>query len=151
MPNTTLNSEQIATACSQALQAGDRCAQSLGIDVLSCAPGQSTLEMTVTDAMSNGHGICHGGMIFTLADTAFAHACNSTNHNTVASGCSIDFLAAGKLGDKLTATAHERSRSGRTGVYDISVTNQNGSLIALFRGKSYQIPGELINLTGESH
>lgn len=149
MSNTALNLEQIATACSRALQAGDRCAQTLGIEVISCTPGQSTLVMTVTAAMSNGHGICHGGMIFTLADTAFAHACNSGNHNTVASGCSIDFIAAGKLGDKLIATAHERSRSGRTGVYDINVSNQDDVLIALFRGKSYQIQGELIKLTGE--
>lgn len=150
MTNSQLSPEQIATACSQALHAGDSCAHTLGIEILSCTPGQSTLRMTVTDAMSNGHGICHGGMIFSLADTAFAHACNSTNHNTVASACSIDFLAAGKLGDQLTAVATERSRAGKTGVYDISITNQDDTLIALFRGKSYQIRGALIDATGES-
>lgn len=150
MTNLQLTPEQIATACSQALHANDRCAQSMGIEVLSCTPGHSTLQMTVTDEMSNGHGICHGGMIFTLADTAFAHACNSTNYNTVASGCSIDFLAAGKLGEQLTASATERSRSGKTGLYDITITNQEGLIIALFRGKSYQIRGNLISPTGES-
>jgi acyl-CoA thioesterase len=93
----------------------------------------------------NGHDICHGGFIFTLADSAFAYACNSYNLNTVASGCAIDFLAPAREGDVLTAHAHESSASGRTGVYDIEVTHQRGEKIALFRGKSYRIKGHVVD------
>lgn len=100
--------------------------------------------MRVRNEMLNGHDVCHGGMIFTLADSAFAHACNNTNKVTLASGCSIDFLAPAREGDLLTATAQERSRSGRTGVYDIEVQRQDGTLIALFRGRSYQLKGTVI-------
>ena len=94
--------------------------------------------------MVNGHHICHGGLIFSLADTAFAYACNAYNLNTVASGCNIDFVAPGKEGDTLQATAVERSRSGRTGVYDVTVRDSAGNTVALFRGKSYRISGEVI-------
>ena len=104
--------------------------------------------MTVRADMLNGHAICHGGFIFTLADSAFAYACNSYNLNTVASGCAIDFLAPAREGDVLTAVAQERSASGRTGVYDIEVTNQRGEKIALFRGKSYRIKGHVIDTAG---
>ena len=100
--------------------------------------------MTVRGDMLNGHAICHGGFIFTLADSAFAYACNSYNLVTVASGCSIDFLAPAREGDVLTARGVERSASGRTGVYDIEVFNQRGEKIALFRGKSYRIKGHVI-------
>jgi acyl-CoA thioesterase len=100
--------------------------------------------MRVRKNMVNGHNICHGGMIFTLADSAFAHACNSKNNNTIASGCSIEYLAPGNLGDTLTATAIERSRGGKTGVYDITINNQDNITLALFRGKSYQIRGTLL-------
>jgi acyl-CoA thioesterase len=96
--------------------------------------------------MLNGHGTCHGGYIFTLADSAFAYACNSYNLTTVAAGCTIDYLAPGREGDVLTAIAQERSASGRTGVYDIEVINQRGEKIALFRGKSYRIKGHVIDL-----
>jgi len=101
--------------------------------------------MPVSASMLNGHAICHGGFIFTLADSAFAYACNSYNLSTVASGCAIDFLAPAREGDVLTAVGHERSASGRTGVYDIEVTNQRGEKIALFRGKSYRIKGHVID------
>jgi acyl-CoA thioesterase len=100
--------------------------------------------MTVRPDMVNGHHICHGGMIFTLADTAFAYACNSYNKNTVASACNIDFLAPGKEGEVLEAEAQERSLSGRTGVYDVTVRTREGRVVALFRGKSYRINGEVI-------
>lgn len=148
MSNNVLSPEALAAACSTVLDADDACAHAHGIEVKHTNPGMATLTMTVRDTMLNGHGMCQGGMIFTLADTAFAHACNSYNRNTVASGCSIDFLAPGKLNDTLTACAEERSRSGRTGVYDVSVTNQSGELIALFRGKSYQIKGNLVDEKG---
>jgi acyl-CoA thioesterase len=117
----------------------------LGMRIASVAPGRAEVSMTVRPDMLNGHAICHGGFIFTLADSAFAYACNSYNLVTVASGCAIDFLAPARAGDVLTAHAAERSSAGRTGVYDIDVTNQRGESIALFRGKSYRIKGHVID------
>jgi acyl-CoA thioesterase len=104
--------------------------------------------MTVRADMLNGHEICHGGFIFTLADSSFAYACNSYNLNTVASGCAIDFLAPAREGDVLVAVAQERSISGRTGVYDIEVKSEAGVKIALFRGKSYRIKGHVVDEQG---
>jgi acyl-CoA thioesterase len=98
--------------------------------------------MTVRDDMLNGHDICHGGLIATLADSTFAFACNSYDELTVASGFGIDFVAPGRLGDVLTACCHEVTKSGRTGVYDTEVTNQRGERIAVFRGRSYTIKGK---------
>jgi acyl-CoA thioesterase len=94
--------------------------------------------------MLNGHGICHGGFVFTLADSAFAYACNSYNLSTVASGCTIDFTAPARLDDVLTARAHERQQSGRTGVYDVEVAHQRAEIVALFRGRSYRVKGNMI-------
>ena len=98
--------------------------------------------MTVREEMLNGHEICHGGFIATLADTAFAFACNSYNELTVASGFSIDLIAPGRLGDVLTARCAEVSKAGRTGVYDTEITNQRGERIGVFRGRSYTIKGK---------
>ncbi|MFC6668712.1 hydroxyphenylacetyl-CoA thioesterase PaaI [Marinobacterium aestuariivivens] len=100
--------------------------------------------MPVAEAMIQGHDSCHGGYIFTLADSAFAFACNTYNAITVGAGCTIDYLAPAKLGDLLTARAQERSRSGRTGVYDVSIENQHGTTVALFRGRSHQVRGTLL-------
>lgn len=136
--------EQLAAACSEAMHQTDYAAQGLEISIDETRPGYARLSMTVRQDMLNGHGICHGGFIFTLSDTAFAHACNSYNRVTVASGCSIEYVAPGFLGDRLTAVAQERQRKGRTGVYDITVYNQNNEELAFFRGKSYQIKGNLI-------
>ena len=122
----------------------DNATNALGMQLISIAPGVATITMQVRSDMVNGHHICHGGLIFTLADSAFAYACNSYNLNTVASACHIDFLAPAREGDVLEATATERSASGRTGVYDIEVKVQGGKLVALFRGKSYRIKGEVI-------
>jgi acyl-CoA thioesterase len=122
----------------------DTASQGLGIRIVRVAPGVAQLAMTVRADMLNGHAICHGGFIFTLADSAFAYACNSYNLNTVASGCAIDFVAPAREGDVLAAHAHERSASGRTGVYDIEVTNQRGEKVALFRGRSYRIKGHVL-------
>jgi acyl-CoA thioesterase len=102
------------------------------------------MAMPVRGDMVNGHHICHGGFMFTLADSAFAFACNSYNQNTVASACHIDFLAPAREGDVLEAEAVERSLSGRTGVYDITLRTRSGKTVALFRGKSYRIKGEVI-------
>jgi acyl-CoA thioesterase len=127
-----------------AMYARDHTARSLGIKIEQVALGAATLTMSVRQEMVNGHDICHGGMMATLCDTAFAYACNSYNANTVASGFSIEILAPAKLGDTLVAVAVEQALRGRTGVYDIKLTNQNGDLIALFRGKSARIAGEVL-------
>ncbi|GAA0785421.1 hydroxyphenylacetyl-CoA thioesterase PaaI [Marinobacterium sediminicola] len=122
----------------------DYAAQGLCIEIEETRPGYARLSMKVRKDMLNGHGMCHGGFIFALSDTAFAHACNSYNKVTVASGCSIEYVAPGFLDDTLTAVAQERQRKGRTGVYDITVYNQNNEELAFFRGKSYQIKGTLL-------
>jgi acyl-CoA thioesterase len=135
----------IAEACAAAMYERDYAAQALEIQLVEISPGWARMTMTVRKDMVNGHDICHGGMIFTLADTAFAYACNSRNQVTVASGCMIDFVSPAHLSDVLTAEAKERALAGRTGVYDIEVTNQNGELIALFRGNSYRIKGHVVS------
>ncbi|HBR97556.1 MAG TPA: hydroxyphenylacetyl-CoA thioesterase PaaI [Gammaproteobacteria bacterium] len=148
-PPSTLSPQALAEACSAALAKDDHCAHALGIEVTHVEPGRAVLSMRVREDMLNGHNICHGGMLFTLADTAFAHACNSGNRNTVASACHIDYLAPGHVHDTLTAVAQARSRAGRTGVYDIEICNQDQVTIALFRGKSFQIQGNLVTPDGE--
>jgi acyl-CoA thioesterase len=145
MNDTPHDAQALAEAVAAAMFARDRASQALGMAIAAVAPGQATLTMTVRADMVNGHAICHGGLIFTLADSAFAFACNSYNLATVASGCTIEFLAPAREGDVLTARAHERSAAGRTGVYDIEVVNQRGETIALFRGKSYRIKGHVID------
>ena len=136
--------QALAEAVARSMWAEDRASQSMGMQIVAVAPGRAELTMPVRGDMLNGHAICHGGFIFTLADSAFAFACNSGNMNTVASGCSIDFLMPAREGDVLTAVAAERSSSGRTGVYDIEVRNQRSEVVALFRGKSYRIRGNVI-------
>ena len=136
--------QALAKAVAQAVWARDAATHALGMQLVHIAPGQCTLTMTVRPDMVNGHHICHGGLIFTLADSAFAYACNSYNRTTVASACHIDFLAPAREGDVLEAHAVERSASGRTGVYDITVRIRDGATVALFRGKSYRIQGEVI-------
>jgi acyl-CoA thioesterase len=139
---------QEAQALAERVAAGmyerDRASQAMGMQIAAIGPGYAELTMTVRADMLNGHAICHGGFIFTLADSAFAFACNSYNLTTVASGCAIDFVAPAREGDLLAAMARERSVSGRTGVYDIEVTNQRGETVAYFRGKSYRIKGHVI-------
>jgi len=138
------DAQRLADEVTQAMWVRDRASQGLGIELLSVKPGYAHLRMAVRADMVNGHHICHGGFIFTLADSSFAYACNSYNANTVASGCSIDYLAPAREGDVLEAEAVERSLAGRTGVYDITVRNPAGKTVALFRGKSYRIQGEVI-------
>ena len=136
--------QELANAATQAMWTRDNATHALGMTLVSVAPGHAVMRMTVRSDMVTGHHICHGGLIFTLADSAFAYACNSYNLNTVASACSIDFLAPAREGDVLEATAVERSTSGRTGVYDIEVKVLGANTVALFRGKSYRIKGEVI-------
>ncbi|OMG56295.1 phenylacetic acid degradation protein PaaD [Azonexus hydrophilus] len=141
---TPEEAQALADATAEAMWSRDRNAHTLGMTLIRVEPGKAVVTMQVRPGMVNGHHICHGGMIFTLADTAFAYACNSYNKNTVASACHIDFLAPAKEGDLLEADAVEQSASGRTGVYDITVRIAGGKTVALFRGKSYRISGEVI-------
>ena len=134
----------LAQEVAQAMWGRDHATQALGMSIVAVAPGSATIAMPVRQDMLNGHGMCHGGFMFTLADSAFAYACNSYNQNTVASACAIDFLAPARQGDVLEAEAVERSRAGRTGVYDITVKVRGGKTVALFRGKSYRIEGEVM-------
>lgn len=122
----------------------DAASQALGARMVSVGPGEARMTMTVRADMLNGHKTCHGGFIFALADSTFAFACNSRNAVTVASGCTIDYLAPGFEGDVLTAHAKEYSLAGRTGIYDVHVTNQDGKRVAIFRGRSYRIKGQVV-------
>ncbi len=140
----TVTSEELARRCAEVMWQEDRASQALGMSLDAVGPGTATLSMTVTETMINGHEICHGGLIFTLADSAFAFACNAYNKVTVAQHCSVTFLAPAKLGDRLTARAQERSLDGRSGIYDIRVDNQDGKAIAEFRGHSRTIKGHLV-------
>jgi acyl-CoA thioesterase len=136
--------QALAQAVADAMWSRDHATNALGMRIEAIGPGSASVSMPVRTDMLNGHAMCHGGFIFTLADSAFAYACNSYNQNTVASACHIDFLAPARAGDVLLAEAVERSASGRTGVYDITVRVQGGKTVALFRGKSYRIQGEVI-------
>lgn len=124
----------------------DPTSQALGMTLDEIRPGYARMSMLVRGDMLNGHGTCHGGYIFTLADSAFAFACNSHNHAAVGAGCTIDYLAPGREGDRLTAEAVEQAQLGRTGVYDIVVTNQEGRKIALFRGRSHRVSGHVVDV-----
>jgi acyl-CoA thioesterase len=134
--------QQIAEATRDAMWANDRASKALGMEVAAIGPGTATLTMAVREDMLNGHDLCHGGLIATLADSAFAFACNAYNEVTVASGFDVNIIAGARQGDVLTARAHEVSRAGRTGVYDITVVNQRGETVAAFRGRSYAMKGK---------
>ena len=136
----TLSPEDLARACAEAMWEEDDASRALGMEIVEIGPGRATLAMTVRPEMVNGQRIAHGGMIFTLADSTFAFACNSHNDRAVAAQGSITFIRPGKLGDRLVATAREVSRSGRSGIYDVRVT-ANDVVIAEFRGHSRTIPG----------
>ncbi|HEK1766302.1 TPA: hydroxyphenylacetyl-CoA thioesterase PaaI [Pseudomonas putida] len=144
MTDTPRTPEALARACADAMYARDRATQGMGIELLEAGPGSAAVRMTVGADMIQGHGTCHGGFLFALADSAFAFACNSHDEATVALGCSIDYVAPALLGDQLTATAHELVRKGRTGLYDVRLENQRGELVALFHGKSYKLRGSVL-------
>lgn len=132
-----------AAKSAEAMWATDRASQHMGMQIVDIDEGHATLSMTVRPEHCNGHGICHGGFTFTLADSAFAFACNSRNQMTVAQHNSISYTAPGRKGDVLTAVAQEVSLTGRSGIYDVSVTNQDGLVIAVFRGASRAVKGHL--------
>lgn len=138
--------QALAEATTVAMWSGDRASQGLGMRVLEVGPGRAVLAMTVREDMVNGHGICHGGLVFTLADSAFAVACNSRNHVTLAQAADIVFVAPARLGETLLATATERTSFGRNGVYDVSVRRESdAAVIAEFRGRSRQVAGTLVD------
>ncbi|MBZ0162280.1 MAG: hydroxyphenylacetyl-CoA thioesterase PaaI [Notoacmeibacter sp.] len=137
-----LSPNEIAQRSAAAMWANDDASKWLGASLDKVGPGTATMSMTVEKHHTNGHDICHGGFIFTLADSAFAFACNSYNQIVVAQSNVITFIAPGRLGDRLTAVAREVARFGRSGVYDVSVTDQGGKLIAEFRGNSRVIKGQ---------
>jgi acyl-CoA thioesterase len=138
--------QALAELAGKTMYERDPASRALGMTLDAIRPGYARMSMRVRDDMLNGHATCHGGYIFMLADSAFAFACNSHNFNTVGAGCTIDYLAPGRAGDVLCAEAVEQALAGKTGVYDIAVRNQEGQLLALFRGKSHRIAGHLVDV-----
>lgn len=134
----------LAEACASKMWADDRASQALGMKIERIGPGEAMISMPVRRDMTNGHGICHGGFMFTLADSTFAFACNTYNQRTVAQQCAVTFIRAVQEGDILTAHAIERSRSGRSGIYDVTVRDSRNIVVAEFRGHSRTISGELL-------
>jgi len=141
----TMSDQERAEKSAAAMWENDHASKGMGMQIDAISPGNATLSMAVEKHHTNGHAICHGGFIFTLADSAFAFACNSYNKTTVAQHCTINFLASAKQGDTLTAHAKEIHLQGRSGIYDISVVDQLGNDIARFRGMSRTIKGQLFD------
>jgi len=144
----TPSPDDLARACAEAMWQQDDASKGLGMEIVEVRAGQATLTMTIKPHMVNGQRIAHGGFIFTLADSTFAFACNSHNERAVAAQCSISFIRPGKLGERLTATAREVSRNGRSGIYDVRVTAEDGVVIAEFRGHSRVIGGTWLPASG---
>ena len=136
---------EIARLSADAMWTGDQASQGLGMEILEIASGRARLAMPITERMLNGHGSCHGGFIFSLADSTFAFACNSHGQPAVAQHCTITYVAPARLGMRLVADAQERHRGERSGIYDITVRDETGAVIAEFRGHSRTLPGSLID------
>jgi acyl-CoA thioesterase len=141
MTTADADTQALAERAVQAVYAPDRASQALDMRIVAVAPQACSVTMTVRTEMTNGFGTCHGGLIFTLADSAFAFACNSGGETTVAATGAIDFLQPARVGDELTAMAREVWRGGRSGIYEVIVTNQSGVQVALFRGRSHRVGG----------
>ena len=138
--------QRLAELAGKTMYERDPASQALGMTLAAIRPGFARMRMRVREDMLNGHGTCHGGYIFMLADSALAFACNSHNFNTVGAGCTIDYLAPGRVGDVLVAEAVEQALAGKTGVYDVVVTDQDGRKVALFRGKSHRVAGHVVDM-----
>ncbi len=147
MNQPSTEAQLLAERAAQVLFERDQASKALGMRLVEVRPGYARVLMRVRPDMMNGHAVCHGGLIFTLADSAFAFSCNSHNDNTVAAAASIDFLASALAGDELAAVATELWRTRRNGIYEVTVTNQRGERIALFRGRSYRIDGQVTSVT----
>ena len=141
---TDPSAQALAERVRDAMFATDNAAKALGMRVAAIAPGQATVTMTVRADMANGFGICHGGLVATLADTAFAYACNSWNEQAVAAGFDINLLLAGRIDDVLRAEGRVVSQGRRTGVYDVQVLNQRDEVLAVFRGRSHRLQGKQV-------
>jgi acyl-CoA thioesterase len=142
--SSSAEQQVLAQRTADFLSERDAMSRALGMKIVQICPGRARLSMAVRADMVNGHGTCHGGVLFSLADSAFAFACNSYNAITVAAGATIDFFAPARQGDELIAVATEVWRSRRSGLYDVSVINQRGECIVLFRGRSHQLDGKLL-------
>ena len=145
-----MNEQDIARKCRDTMWWNDTALQNMGMTVDVDGPGAASVQFEVKAHMANGYDICHGGYIFALADSAFAFACNTYNRVTVAASATIEFIRPARPGDRLTATASEVHKGGRTGVYDIQVTNQDGDLVAIFRGRSYATREPVFDASEES-
>ena len=141
---TRRSAEEVARLSTEAMSGQDNVVRSLGMEIVEVGPGRAVVGLTIAPHMTNGHGMCHGGYLFLLADTAFAYACNSHGKPSVAQHCSVTFVAPGKLGDRLTAEAFERQRGERSGITDVTVRDSQRMIVAEFRGHSRTIPGSLL-------
>ncbi len=137
-----LTGDELARACADHMWSTDYASKALGMKIEEIREGYARISMPVRDDMANGQGMCHGGMIFTLADSTFAFSCNGRNQNTVAQHCAITFLSPGRVGDTLVAISQERAKAGRSGIYDVTVSNTAGDIIAEFRGNSREVKGQ---------
>ena len=142
------DAQALAQRCADVMWAQDRASRRLGMSAPEVAPGRATITVRVGEDMVNGQGNCHGGYLATLADSAFAFACNTHGEMTVAAGFDIAFVRPARLGDRLTATAIERARFGRSGLYDVTVARDDGELIAEFRGRSRSLGRPLPGVAG---
>lgn len=148
MSESRENAQALAERCAEALWSGDNASRALGMRIVSVGEGRSEVSMVVREDMLSGHELVHGGLVFTLADSAFAFACNSRNQAAYAMSCSIDFVRPAVLGDELTARAQEQSHTRSSGFYEITVTNQHGKVIAHFRGRSFTRGEPLVDQEG---
>jgi acyl-CoA thioesterase len=151
LPLARMSADDVAAEVARRMWAEDRASQALGMELLEARAGYARLRMPIRRDMTNGHGICHGGYMFLLADSTFAFACNSHNQRAVAAAAEIHFLASAHEGDVLTAEGVEQHLAGRSGLYDMRVTDQHGKLIAMFRGKSATIKGRFIEDASPDH
>ena len=151
MSAVDLSGDALALACAEAMLSRDAASRTLGVVLDGARPGWARVRLLITESMVNGHAIAHGGVTFTLADSAFAFACNSRNEPNVALQASISYINAVRLGDVLVAEAQERSSKGRTGVFDITVAREDGELVALFRGVCYRIKGTVLEGSEPRH
>ena len=147
-PLKDMSPQALAEACAKAMWTEDRASQGLGMEIRLIAPGEAVMSMLVRPDMTNGHGMCHGGFIFTLADSAFAFACNTYDQSTVAQQCAVTFIEPVRQGEVLTAHAVERTRAGRGGIYDVTIRDGRNNVVAEFRGHSRTIAGNLLGKNG---
>lgn len=146
IPEKPLEPDALALLCARTMESNDNVSKYLGIRIVSAKQDRAIVEMTVTGNTTNGHQTCHGGAIFSLADTCFAYACNSENQAAVAASCTIDFIRPALIGDTLRATTMVQYQGQKTGVYETLITNQDDKLVAIFKGRSARIGRSVVNI-----